>query len=199
MPDSTTYFGDHLRLQIYLHSGWSNLTHNDIPIPSFGILTIVSFCGPCLCNIVSLLCGSTPYLHRKSSGPLAVILQQFWILIVKLLFVKSGYCLQWMTWRSAMLISALEGRHVQCMMLWAELKFPLQISVMGQMWYFFSLHFWAHLCLCTMGSYASQSVCMSVCLSVTWLEFRHSTAGTLQFKLGLTKHTSKMPKSSSFV
>ena len=31
--------------------------------------------------------------------------------------------------------------------------------------------FWAHLCVCTVGSYASQSVCMSVCLSVTWPKF----------------------------
>ena len=30
-----------------------------------------------------------------------------------------------------------------------------------------AIHFWAHLCLCTVGSYASLSVCLSVCLSVT--------------------------------
>ena len=32
-------------------------------------------------------------------------------------------------------------------------------------------YFWAHLCLCTVGSYASLSVCLSVCLSVRlWLD-----------------------------
>ncbi len=32
--------------------------------------------------------------------------------------------------------------------------------------------FWAHLCLCTVGSYASLSVCLSVCLLVTPPIFR---------------------------
>ncbi len=33
------------------------------------------------------------------------------------------------------------------------------------------LHFWAHLCICTVGSYALLSVCMYVCLDVTWPKF----------------------------
>ncbi len=32
--------------------------------------------------------------------------------------------------------------------------------------------FWAHLCTCTVGSYAPLCVCLSICLSLTWPKFR---------------------------
>ncbi len=39
------------------------------------------------------------------------LLKQFWVMIVKQLYVESGYCLQWMSWRPVVPISVLEGRH----------------------------------------------------------------------------------------
>ncbi len=33
-------------------------------------------------------------------------------------------------------------------------------------------HFWAHLCICTVGSYALHSVCLYVFMSATWPKFK---------------------------
>ncbi len=55
------------------------------------------------------------------------------------------------------------------------LTFQSSLEKWNYSWSFLSsvdtLPFWAHLCVCTVGSYASLSVCMYVCMSVTRSKF----------------------------
>ncbi len=88
----------------------------------------------------------------------------------------------WNPWISDTSLKTLKCPRISIVIFERSLKSPWILKMILEIlefwvWYDLAQTFWAHLCVCTVGSYASLSVSLSVRPSVTWPKFRldHNT------------------------